>query len=192
MIVNFGRFELDQPARVLRLDGRDMALQPRVFELLVYLVQHRVRVVPKDELLDVLWSGVTVTEASLQRAVSLARAALRQGGMESAIRSFSRVGYRFCTEVVVQRSESDETDAEERQDGSERRSDLISAARRAVSAQLWAEAVSLYQQVENDDLLQGDDLDRWALALECLGTPSEAIPVLTRAVMLHALEGRDP
>jgi tetratricopeptide (TPR) repeat protein len=112
--------------------------------------------------------------------------------MGSAIKSFSRVGYRFCTEAVVQGPKSGEMDAEDRQDGSGTHSDLISAARRAVAAQLWAEAASLYQQVRNDDFLRGDDLDRWALALECLGTPSEAIPVLTRAVMLHALEGSDP
>ena len=46
-------------------------------------------------------------------------------------------------------------DAEDRQDGPGTHSDLISAARGAVSAQLWAEAVSLYQQVGNDDLLGG-------------------------------------
>jgi DNA-binding winged helix-turn-helix (wHTH) protein len=88
----FGPFQLDEPGRVLRLAEREMSLQPRVFDLLVYLVRSRTRVVSKDELLDALWPGVTVTEGSLQRAVSTLRAVLREGGMEETIRSWWRRG----------------------------------------------------------------------------------------------------
>ena len=65
--------------------------------MLVYLVRSRERVVSKDELLDALWPGVTVTDNSLQRAVSTLRGVLREGGMEDAIRNFPRAGYRFCS-----------------------------------------------------------------------------------------------
>src|SRR5690349_3149622 len=82
MSVSFGRFVLDESARALRLDGQERPLQPLVFDLLVYLVQHRERVVSKDELLTKLWSGAMVTDGSLQRAVSLLRSALREGGMD--------------------------------------------------------------------------------------------------------------
>ena len=44
---------------------------------------------------DAPWPDLNVTEASLQRAVSLARGVLLAGGMENAIRSFVRHGYRF-------------------------------------------------------------------------------------------------
>src|SRR4029079_16733886 len=91
----FGPFALDEDARMLTLRGEPQELQPRVFDLLAYLVRNAGRVVPKDELMDALWPDLTVTEASLQRAVSLARRALAQGGMERAIRSFVRHGYRF-------------------------------------------------------------------------------------------------
>ena len=64
-------------------------------DLLLYLVENRDRVVGKEELLDSLWPGVIVTESSLQRAVSLARAALQQGGLREAIRNYARRGYRF-------------------------------------------------------------------------------------------------
>ena len=80
----FASFELDRDGRALRLDGREIPLQPRVFDLLLYLVEHQDRVVSKEELLDALWPGVVVTESSLQRAVSLARAALQQGGLVAA------------------------------------------------------------------------------------------------------------
>src|SRR5690349_23423747 len=96
MRFSFGRFELDERARALRLDGVERPLQPLVFDLLVYLVHHRERVVPKDELLTKLWDGASVTDGSLQRAISLLRGALRDGDMEDAVQTFARRGYRFC------------------------------------------------------------------------------------------------
>src|SRR5574338_276977 len=94
----FAAFELNPSRRALYLEGREVPLQPRVFDLLRYLVEHRDRVVSKEELLDALWPGMVVTESSLQRAVSLARNALQQGGLEDAIRNYSRRGYRFQVE----------------------------------------------------------------------------------------------
>jgi tetratricopeptide (TPR) repeat protein len=57
-------------------------------------------VVSKNELLDALWPDTQVTESSLQRAVSLARAALRQGGQEGALKNVPRMGYRFVAELA--------------------------------------------------------------------------------------------
>ena len=54
MISRFGRFELDEGARELRLDGSEIPLQPRVFDLLALLYRHRDRVMSKDELMDAL------------------------------------------------------------------------------------------------------------------------------------------
>src|SRR5678815_5186097 len=53
----FGPCELDEARRSLSAHGRELKLQPRVFDLLCYLVRHRERVVSKDELLDKLWPG---------------------------------------------------------------------------------------------------------------------------------------
>ena len=95
MLYRFGLFELDESGRSLTLRGAAQKVQPRVFDLLVYLVRNAGRVIPKHELMDALWPDLNVTEASLQRAVSLARGVLAAGGMENAIRSFVRHGYRF-------------------------------------------------------------------------------------------------
>lgn len=99
MALRFGRFELDEACRELRLDGEPWPLQPLVFSLLCHLVRHRDRALGKDELLESLWPGTFVTESSLQKAVSLARSALREGGQADAIRTLPRQGYRFVAAV---------------------------------------------------------------------------------------------
>jgi len=98
MTFAFGEFELDPARRELRANGQPQPLQPQVFDLLVYLIEHRSRVVPKRELLDVLWPDTIVTESSIQRAVSLARSALGDHGA-SLIQTFPRQGYRFVGDV---------------------------------------------------------------------------------------------
>ena len=54
----FGPCVLDEARRSLTAHGREVRLQPRVFDLLCYLVRHRDRVVSKEELLDALWPGI--------------------------------------------------------------------------------------------------------------------------------------
>lgn len=98
MIHRFVDFEIDENTREVRAGAQVLPLQPRVFDLLVYLARNSGRVVPKDELLDSVWPGVIVTDASLQRAVSLARSALADVGTTGAIRTHARQGYRLCVE----------------------------------------------------------------------------------------------
>ena len=98
MRFRFGAYELDLARRELLHAGCVVALEPHVFELLGYLVQARERAVAKGELLGAIWAGVNVSEGSLQRAVSLARAALRHE--PGAIRTLPRFGYRFTAAVV--------------------------------------------------------------------------------------------
>jgi pimeloyl-ACP methyl ester carboxylesterase len=108
MVWRFGAYELDEARRELRVSGELRPLQPQVFSVLAYLVRHRDRVVGKDELLRELWPDAVVTDASLQRAVSLVRRALRpqDGGL---LRTHARQGYRFAGEVTA--ADPDRTDA---------------------------------------------------------------------------------
>lgn len=94
----FHGFVLDVARRELRHGSEVRALQPQVFDFLAYLVEHRDRVVSKQELLEQLWPDVTVTDASLQRAVSHARQALAGAGKE-LIETHARRGYRFAGDV---------------------------------------------------------------------------------------------
>jgi pimeloyl-ACP methyl ester carboxylesterase/DNA-binding winged helix-turn-helix (wHTH) protein len=94
----FGACELDDARRELRVAGEVRHLQPQVLAVLSYLLRHHERVVPKDELLRELWPDAVVTDASLQRAVSLARRALDPASRK-LLRTHARRGYRFAGEV---------------------------------------------------------------------------------------------
>ena len=178
MTLRFGPFELDEAGRVVMCARQEVPLQPRVFDLLVYLIHNRDRVVSKDELLEAVWPRVTVTDNSLQRAASALRAALRMGGMESAIRNVPGKGYRFCIgdECGQAQAEGAAVDQE---------SDLRSRARHAAAAQAWLEAESLFAKADAEGQLDGKDLHQWALALQCSGQANAAIPVLLRAIAAH-------
>lgn len=179
MTYRFLGFELDEQRRELRLNGREIELQPRVFALLAYLVANRDRTVAKDELMDALWPGVIVTEGSLQRAVSLARAALRQGGAGNAIRTFARHGYRFDAELDSGAGEpSDEPLAP-----------AVERARRAHARGEWEAAVTAFRAADDEGGLAARDLEQLAHAVQCLGRPTGAVAPLERAVAAHASVG---
>ncbi len=177
-VLRFGPFTLDEPARALRLNEREIDLQPRVFDLLSYLARYRERVVSKDELLDALWPDVTVTDNSLQRAVSLLRSALRKGGMEDAVRNIPRAGYRFCIENENVAPTSASADNE----------DVVAAARHAVEDQRWRAAIEHFEIADKNATLAANDLDSWAVALHCLGRPPDAVRILIRAISAHTRE----
>ncbi|MES5482199.1 transcriptional regulator [Bradyrhizobium sp. INPA03-11B] len=180
MAFSFGLFELDEAGRVLLCARQEIALQPRVFDLLVYLVRHRERVISKEELLEAVWPDVTVTDNSLQRAVSSLRAALRQGGMDGAVRNLPGKGYRFFVDSEIRQPERI---ARKQADGP------LGLARRAAAAQLWLQAATLFESAKDDRQLSAEDLHDWALALQCLGKAAAAIPILVRAVAARSEAG---
>lgn len=95
-VFRFGDCVLDTAARELHRSGTPAAIEPRAFDLLVYLIRNRERTIPKDELLDVLWAGTVVSETSLTRCVMKARKAVGDtAGDGQVIKTMPRHGYRF-------------------------------------------------------------------------------------------------
>ncbi len=94
--IPFGEFELHEAARALQHRGEAVPVQRLVLALFGYLVRNASRTVPKDELLDALWPGVHVTEASLRRAASFARNRAQGGrdGRRAAQHSPPRLSFR--------------------------------------------------------------------------------------------------
>ena len=71
--LQFEDFELDPDRRELRRAGALIAVEPQVFDLILYLVQKRERVVTKDDLLDAIWNGRVVSESTLTSRINAAR-----------------------------------------------------------------------------------------------------------------------
>jgi pimeloyl-ACP methyl ester carboxylesterase len=71
-------------------------VEPQVFEVLAYLVNHRDRVVPKEELMDNVWGGRFVSEAAVTSRIKQARQAIGDNGQaQRLIRTVHGRGYRF-------------------------------------------------------------------------------------------------
>jgi predicted ATPase/DNA-binding winged helix-turn-helix (wHTH) protein len=87
----FGQVEVRPSERQLLVDGRPAAIGARAFDVLLALIDHRDRVLSKDELLDLVWPGVVVEENNLQVQVSTLRKLL---GAQSVATIPGR-GYRF-------------------------------------------------------------------------------------------------
>ncbi|HEX5789287.1 MAG TPA: alpha/beta fold hydrolase [Woeseiaceae bacterium] len=106
MRLRFENCDIDGDTRELKVAGRPVDVEPRAFDLLMYLLEHRDRVVGKDELLDAIWPRQIVTETALARCVMKARKAIgdssgRHGGKHGAIRTVHGHGYRFVGAVTA-------------------------------------------------------------------------------------------
>ena len=103
MIYVFGVYALDTYRYELRRAGTCQRIEPKVFDLLAYLMQHRDRVITKEELLDRLWQNQTVSESALTYCVRAARLAIGDNGrVQQAIKTVHSRGYRFITAVEQQ------------------------------------------------------------------------------------------
>jgi len=92
---------LDTKRRDLKRGSEPIAIGPQVFDLLVYLVQNREHVVTKDDLLEVIWSGRTVSESTLTSHINFARKAIGDNGeKQKLIRTVARKGFRFVGDVT--------------------------------------------------------------------------------------------
>ena len=102
-VYRFGLYEIDEHLYQLRHAGTRVVVEPKVFDLLAYLMQHRYRVVSKEELLSTLWPAQIVTESSLTHCITKARRAVRNGvDGQPVIQTHYGRGYRFTAEVTLE------------------------------------------------------------------------------------------
>ncbi len=101
MLYTFEEWKLDVERYELRRAGEPIKLEPQVFSVLAYLVQHRDRVLSKQELLSHLWPGQYIGDSALERCIMAARKAVGDsGGKQRIIKTFHRRGYRFVVPVT--------------------------------------------------------------------------------------------
>jgi TolB-like protein len=99
----FDDHRLDTDRRELHRGSEAIAMEPQVFDLLIYLVENRDRVVSKDDLIASIWSGRSVSDSTLTSRINAARKAVGDSGEEQRlIRTVARKGLRFVAEVRTQ------------------------------------------------------------------------------------------
>ena len=104
MIYRFGGFELEPERRSLRFteSGEPVALTGKLFDVLIYLIEHRGHLIEKRELLDAVWPNVIVEEANLPQTISMLRRALGEHSRaQEYIATISGRGYQFVATVDV-------------------------------------------------------------------------------------------
>jgi predicted ATPase/DNA-binding winged helix-turn-helix (wHTH) protein len=102
VIFEFDDCEIDTSRFELRRGGVAAHLEPQVFDVLRYLVEHRDRVVPKEELLDNVWGDRFVSESALTSRIKAARQAVGDNGRAQRVISTAHGrGYRFVATVTA-------------------------------------------------------------------------------------------
>ncbi|MGI9365212.1 MAG: winged helix-turn-helix domain-containing tetratricopeptide repeat protein [Rhizobiaceae bacterium] len=101
MNFRFGPFSLDSQIPELRQNGEVVPVEPKVFDILLYLINHRDRIISKDELISEVWSGRIVSDAAITSRINLVRQAVGDSGRsQNFIQTVSKRGYRFVAEVT--------------------------------------------------------------------------------------------
>src|SRR5215217_5700186 len=100
VIFRFGDCTVDTSLREVCRAGETVHVEPQVFDLLAFLIEHRDRVVSKDEILNAIWQGRIVSEAALSSRINAIRRALGDTGEEQRfIRTLPRRSFRFVAEL---------------------------------------------------------------------------------------------
>jgi len=100
MIYKFNNTAVDSESFILCSDGSEIPVEPKVFNLIVYLIEHADKVVSRDELLDQVWQGTVVSDTSINNSIKSARKVLGDDGTKQhIIKTIHGRGYKFIAEI---------------------------------------------------------------------------------------------
>lgn len=101
MLLSVGPCTIDTATREVRRAGERLAVEPKVFDLLMLLIENRTRVVSRNEIVDKVWAGRAVSDASLSTCVKALRKALDDSGKtQRMVRTVHRRGFRWVGPLV--------------------------------------------------------------------------------------------
>lgn len=107
LIYRFDEYQIDTDVFELKRGTDVVKVEPQVFDLLVYLLAHRNRVVSQSELLDSIWSGKIVSLSTVASRINAARSAIGDSGAaQKLIKTIQRKGFRFIGEVREAQAET--------------------------------------------------------------------------------------
>ena len=102
MIYAFSEVELNTDRHLLTRKGEVISVEPQVFDILRILAENAGALVTKDQLLDEVWGGRIVSEATVGARINAARSAVGDNGKEQAvIRTVPRRGFELVAEVTI-------------------------------------------------------------------------------------------
>jgi len=92
---------IDTGSYEVRRNGAVVPVEPQVFDLLIYLLEHRDRVITKDEIIEHIWNGRCVSDAALSSRIKAVRQAIGDdGASQTCIRTIHRRGFRVVAPVT--------------------------------------------------------------------------------------------
>ena len=101
MIYRFNNITLDTGGFEMRRNDIVMPVEPQVFNVLVHLIENREHVVSKDDLIDAVWNGRIVSDATLSSRINAVRRAVGDSGKsQTVIKTMPRRGFRFVAEIL--------------------------------------------------------------------------------------------
>ena len=117
MRYKFGDYEIDTGRVELHKAAAPVAIEPQVFDLLVYLIENQDRVIGSEELFDAVWGGRAVSLSTLTSRINAARAAIGDSGAkQELIKTVQRKGYRFIGAATAVKTEMPSADCDLRHD----------------------------------------------------------------------------
>ncbi len=100
MRYKFNNIEIDTEKFSLLINGKEKSVEPQVFNLIVYLIESRNKIVSRDEILDNIWQGRIVSETSVNNHIKSARKVLGDDGhKQQVIKTIHSRGYQFIAEI---------------------------------------------------------------------------------------------
>ncbi len=108
MKYHFNDCEIDITTQEFKKSGNQVKTEPQVFDLLLYLVENRGRLISHDELIASIWNGRVVSDSAIAARISAARKAVGDNGKQQlVIKTVSRKGFKFLP-VVEKLTSNDE------------------------------------------------------------------------------------
>ena len=102
MIYRFGEYEIDTDKFELRQSGTSVHIEPLIFDLLVHLAKNPNRIITRDELVEVIWKGRIISEATISTSIKQARKAIGDsGGVQNYIKTHRGRGIEFIGKAVL-------------------------------------------------------------------------------------------
>lgn len=109
-VYTFAGFTLDAGERILSADGRQLALAPKIFDTLLFLVENAGRILNKERMLNEIWEGSFVEENNLAQNISVLRRVLGETNEMKFIETVPKFGYRFVASVTEKLADEPETE----------------------------------------------------------------------------------